>query len=141
MSEQQFPEPTTGGLIFNPEGKLFLMKSHKWKNKWVVPGGHIELGETIEESLIREVKEETNLDIHDIEFVCFQEFIYDDLFWKKRHYIFFDYACKTDSTEVLLNSEAQEYRWISLKEKGELPLDKYTEIAIQKYLEMKNNTL
>ena len=138
MPDQQFPEPTTGGLIFNSEGNLFLMKSHKWRDKWVVPGGHIELGETIEESLIREVKEETNLDIFDIEFICFQEFIYDDLFWKRRHYIFFDYACKTDSTEVILNSEAQEYIWISLKEGVKLPLDKYTEIAIQKYLEMKN---
>ena len=141
MADQQFPEPTTGGLIFNSEGKLFLMKSHKWRDKWVVPGGHIELGETIEESLIREVKEETNLDIYDIEFICFQEFIYDDLFWKRRHYIFFDYACKTDSTEVILNSEAQEYTWVSLEEREKLPLDKYTEIAIQKYLEMKNNTL
>ena len=107
MADQQFPEPTTGGLIFNAEDKLFLMKSHKWRDKWVVPGGHIELGETIEESLIREVKEETNLDIFDIEFICFQEFIFDELFWKRRHYIFFDFACKTDSTEVLLNSEAQ----------------------------------
>lgn len=139
MKNQQFPEPTTGGLIFNPEDKLFLMKSHKWKNKWVVPGGHIELGETIEESLIREVKEETNLDIYNIEFICFQEFIYDDLFWKKRHYIFFDYACKTDSTEVKLNSEAQEYTWLSVEDAFKLPIDSYTEIAIRKYLEMKNN--
>ena len=139
MKNQQFPEPTTGGLIFNPEGQLFLMKSHKWKDKWVVPGGHIELGETIEESLRREVKEETNLDIYNIEFICFQEFIYDDLFWKKRHYIFFDYACKTDSTEVKLNSEAQEYTWVSVEDASKLPIDSYTEIAIRKYLEMKNN--
>ena len=138
MKNQQFPEPTTGGLIFNPEGKLFLMKSHKWKDKWVVPGGHIELGETIEKSLIREVKEETNLDIYNIEFICFQEFIYDDLFWKKRHYIFFDYACKTDSTEVKLNSEAQEYTWVSVEDASKLPIDSYTGVAIRKYLEMKN---
>lgn len=138
MKNQQFPEPTTGGLIFNPEGKLFLMKSHKWKDKWVVPGGHIELGETIEESLRREVKEETNLDIYNIEFICFQEFIYDDLFWKKRHYIFFDYACKTDSIEVKLNYEAQEYAWVSVEDAFKLPIDSYTEIAIRKYLEMKN---
>ncbi len=141
MPDQQFPEPTAGGLIFNPEGKLFLMKSHKWRDKWVVPGGHIELGETIEESLIREVKEETNLDIYNIEFICFQEFIYDDLFWKRRHYIFFDYACKTDSTEVILNFEAQEYTWVLLKDRNKLQIDHYTEIAVQKYLDMKNNTI
>ena len=138
MADQQFPEPTTGGLIFNPEGKLFLMISHKWKDRWVVPGGHIELGETIEESLRREIKEETNLDIYNIKFICFQEFIYDDLFWKKRHYIFFDYACKTNSTDVKLNSEAQEYTWVSLEDAFKLPIDTYTGIAIRKYLEMEN---
>ena len=35
----------------------------KWGNLWVVPGGHIEYGETIEEAIKREMKEETNLDI------------------------------------------------------------------------------
>lgn len=68
MPEQRFPEPTVGALIFNAEGKLFLMKSHKWHDEYVIPGGHIELGETAEEALRREIKEETALDIYDIEF-------------------------------------------------------------------------
>ena len=60
---QQYPEPTVGALIFNLEGKLFLMRSHKWRGQYAVPGGHIELGETMEQALRREVKEETNLDL------------------------------------------------------------------------------
>ncbi len=87
MSDQVFPEPTVGALIFNPEGKLFLMKSHKWGGKFVVPGGHIELGERAEDALIREIKEETGLDIFDIEFIGIQEFIFDPAFWKKRHFL------------------------------------------------------
>ena len=134
MPEQQYPEPTVGALIFNPEGKLFLMQSHKWKGKYVLPGGHIELGESMLEALKREVKEETNLDIHDIEFVCFQEFVYDDRFWEHRHFIFFDYACKTDSTDVRLNSEAQAYVWVTLDEAAALPVEHYTAIAIAEYL-------
>ena len=106
MAEQQYPEPTVGALIFDPQGRLFLMSSHKWKGKYVIPGGHIELGETMVEALRREVKEETNLDIRDIEFVCFQECIHDDRFWQHRHYIFFDFAARTDSTNVILNDEA-----------------------------------
>ena len=51
MPEQQYPEPTVGALIFNPEGKVFLMRSHKWRGKWVLPGGHIELGERMEDAL------------------------------------------------------------------------------------------
>ena len=134
MGEQQFPEPTTGALIFNQEGKLFLMKSHKWHDKYVIPGGHIELGESIEDSLKREVKEETNLDIHDIEFICFQQFIFDNAFWKKKHFIFFDFSCKTNSNEVKLNDEAQEYVWVSPEEALKLPLDPYTRRTIEEYM-------
>lgn len=130
MSKQKYPEPTVGALIFNPQGKLLLMKSHKWRDKYVVPGGHIELGECIEEALIREVKEETNLDIFDIRFLCYQDFIFDDSFWKSRHYVFLDFTCKTFSTDVILNHEAQEYVWVSLEEGLNLPIDPYTEHAI-----------
>ena len=134
-SRQQYPEPTAGALIFNPEGKLFLMKSHKWLGKYVVPGGHIELGETIEEAVIREVKEETNLDIHDVRFLLFQEFIFDESFWRKNHYIFFDYVCRTDSSDVILNHEAEEYVWVSVEDALKLQIEHYTRVAIDKYLE------
>ena len=134
MAEQQFPEPTVGALIFNPEGKLFLMRSHKWRDKYVVPGGHIELGERIEDALKREVKEETGLDVTDVEFLCFQEFVYDEAFWKRRHFIFFDYVCRTDSTDVTLNEEAEEYVWVSLEEALEMPIETYTGVAIREYL-------
>jgi nucleoside triphosphatase len=134
MAEQQYPEPTVGALIFNPEGKLFLMRSHKWWDRYVVPGGHIELGETVEEALRREVKEETGLDIYDIQFLMLQEFVYDDAFWKRRHFLFLDHVCKTDGTDVTLNDEAQAYVWVSLEEALDLPIDSYTERAIRHYL-------
>jgi nucleoside triphosphatase len=139
MAEQQYPEPTVGALIFNRQGKLFLMRSHKWKGKWVVPGGHIELGERMEDALRREVKEETNLDIYDLEFLCFHEFIYDERFWKRSHFIFFDYACRTDATEATLNDEAEEYRWVTLDEALALPVEYYTAVAIREYLKKPRN--
>jgi nucleoside triphosphatase len=137
MAEQQYPEPTVGALIFDPEGRLFLMSSHKWKGKYVIPGGHIELGETMIDALRREVKEETNLDIRDIEFVCFQEFIHDDRFWQRRHYIFFDFAARTDSTDVILNDEAQAYTWVILDQTANLPIEHYTASVIDQYREKK----
>lgn len=135
MADQRFPEPTVGALIFNAEGKLFLMKSHKWHEAYVIPGGHIELGETAEEALLREIKEETALDIWDIEFLCIQEFICDKAFWKTRHFIFLDYACRTDSTDVVLNSEGHDHIWVTLDETKDLDIDSYTRNAISKYLE------
>jgi nucleoside triphosphatase len=135
MAKQQYPEPTVGALIINPDGKMLLMKTHKFRGSYVVPGGHIELGERMELALKREVKEETGLDVYDIRFLCFQEFVYDEVFWKKRHFIYFDFCCRTDSTEVILNDEAQEYLWVEPDEAFGLEIDGYTGVAIRKYLE------
>ncbi len=134
MIKRQFPEPTVGALIFNLKGEILLIKSHKWKDKYVIPGGHIELGEKIEDTIKREVKEETGLDIYDIEFICFQEFIFDDAFWKKKHFIFLDYTCKTDSFIVKPNSEGQEYIWTPLEAALKLQIEPYTKNVIEAFI-------
>jgi len=135
MADQIFPEPTVGVFIFNSNGELLLLQSHKWPGRYVVPGGHVELGETIEQAAIREAKEETGLDIHGLEFLCFQQFIYDPAFWKPRHFIFFDYAARTDSLDVQLNDEAESHNWVQLEDALQLPIDSYTRVSIEKYME------
>lgn len=110
----KYPEPTVSAVIFNPSGKVLLCKSHKWENKYVIPGGHIELGEKMEDALRREVYEETKLNIYDIQLISLKESIFSDKFHEEKHFIFIDYLCKTDSTEVKLNDEAEEYRWVDL---------------------------
>src|SRR6185369_12037267 len=137
MTEQIFPEPTVGVFIFNQAGELLLLKSHKWPGKYVVPGGHVELGERIEATAIREAKEETGLDVYDLEFINFQEFIYDSSFWKPRHFIFFDYACRTSSMDIKLNDEAEEYIWVRLEDAIHLPLDTYTRVSVDKLIEQR----
>ena len=141
MTEQLFPEPTVGAFIFNQAGELLLLKSHKWPGKYVVPGGHVELGERIEEAVVREAKEETGLDIYDLEFINFQQFIYDPSFWKPKHFIFFDYACKTDSLNVRLNDEAEEHVWVRLEAATQLPLDTYTRTSVELLLERRGKTV
>lgn len=135
MPEQKYPEPTVGALILNRNGELFLMRSHKWRDNYVMPGGHIELGERVEEALRREIKEETALDIYDVQFLGFQEFVYDEAFWKRRHFIFFDYVCRTDSVDVSLNDEAEEYVWVTPEAALGLPIEPYTRDAIETYLQ------
>ena len=134
MPEQIFPEPTVGVFIFNQAGEVLLLKSHKWPGKYVIPGGHVEVGERLEEAAIREAKEETGLDIYDLKFVMFQEFIHDPSFWKHKHFIFFDYACRTDSLSVALNDEAEEYVWVRPEAALHLPLDTYTRNTIERIL-------
>ncbi|MEW6295247.1 MAG: NUDIX domain-containing protein [Candidatus Diapherotrites archaeon] len=71
MPEQKYPEPVVGAFIFNPQGKVFLMKSFKWKGDYTFPGGHIKSGEKLEDAVKREVKEETGLNVYNIKFVRF----------------------------------------------------------------------
>ncbi|MBN6889447.1 ADP-ribose pyrophosphatase YjhB (NUDIX family) [Cytobacillus horneckiae] len=49
-------------VIFDEEGRVLLQKRADTE-QWGIPSGHIEIGETIENAVIREVKEETNLDV------------------------------------------------------------------------------
>ncbi len=78
-----------------PDFKKFSVFSLTYKKKvvffrcfkYVIPGGHVELCEKIEDALKREIKEETGLDIYDIKFICFQEFVYGKEFWKKKNQI------------------------------------------------------
>ena len=134
MTQQNFPHPTVGALIFNPEGNLLLVRSHKFHDKYVVPGGHIEVGEKMVDAVVREAKEETGLDIYDPQLIFFQEFIQDETFWKKMHFIFFDFACKTDSSEVVLNDEAEAYVWVTLEEALTMNVDTYTINAIRELM-------
>lgn len=50
---------------------------------------------------------------------------------------FFDYFCQTKRSRVVLNSEAEEYLWLSLTEIGKLEIEKYTKKAISLYLKRK----
>jgi len=134
MPDQIFPEPTVGAFIFNAKGELLLLQSHKWPGQYVVPGGHVELGERLEEAVVRETKEETGLDVHTVEFINFQQFIYDPAFWKKRHFIFFDFACQTDSMDVQLNDEAEGYVWVEPKDALTMELDTYTRRSVEEWL-------
>ncbi|MGA7193957.1 MAG: NUDIX domain-containing protein [Anaerolineales bacterium] len=135
MTNQIFPEPTVGIFIFNPNGELLLTKTHKWHGKYGVPGGHIELGESAIEAARREAKEETGLEIRNLEFLCWQECIYDEQFWKPRHFIFIDFIAKMDYGEVVLNDEAEEFVWVDpQKALNELDIDSYTAFSIRQFL-------
>ena len=134
MNEQGYPEATVGVLILNQESKIFLMVSPKWQGKYGLPGGHIEYGETMEETAKREIKEETGLDIFDIEFLMVQECIFSKEFYKKKHFIFLDYIAKTKDTNVILDGrEGTEHVWMTIDDALKLSLNPYTKNTILEY--------
>ena len=139
---QVFPEPTVGGLIQREDGMVLLCDSHKWPGLYTVPGGHVELGETCEEALVREIKEEVGLDIKVLELVSIQQVIYPKEFWKRAHFIFFDYLCTVDGnqTPVVDSNEIQGTIWVDPKEALKLNIDRYLKHFIRRLLDKQSTS-
>ena len=85
----------------------------KMNNKWQIPGGSLEFGEKIYETLDREVMEELGVKVEVISPV---PYIDTDIF-TDRQIVFITYLCKLkDSAKIQLNEEATDYRWFSLED-------------------------
>jgi nucleoside triphosphatase len=129
-----YPEPTVGALIINDSNEILLISGKKFKNFYVIPGGHIEYGETMKEAVIREVFEETGLKIKNPELFSLQDAIFPEAYHKKKHFIYIDFICRTKETEVKLNHEAEKYIWIKPEKIKDLKVEYYTKTLIEKYL-------
>lgn len=132
---QLYPEPTVGALILNRKGEILLVKSHKWKDRYTIAGGHVEVGETLAEALKREIKEEVGLEITDIRFLMVQEAILSEEFWEPRHFIFFDFVCRsTGGNPKPDGGEIQSCRWVKPKRALRMKLDSFTRNMVKRFL-------
>ena len=68
------PVAAVGGLIVNDAGELLLVRRARepGKGKWGLPGGFVDRGESIEEALLREIEEETQLRVSHVEYLTSQ---------------------------------------------------------------------
>lgn len=114
QSMEKQVEVTVSAIIFNSKHEVLLCQSSKWNNQWVIPGGHVEYSEKLEDALKREVLEETGLSVRDISIASLQESIDSDSFHQPRHMLFIDYFCNTDEVDVQLNDEADRFEWVDL---------------------------
>jgi phosphoglycolate phosphatase len=134
--EVRSPLATVGALIFNSKNEALLIRTHKWSNKWGIPGGKIKWGETSEAALRREILEETGLKISGIQFVLAQDCIHSKEFYRDAHFVLLNYTCRCagKNPRVKLNDEGREFRWIKLAEVKKLKLNKPTKILIDAVL-------
>ena len=80
---------------------------------YTLPGGGVELGETLEQAVIREVREETALDIAPVELVGFRQAIARDAAGRvERHFVILPFAARFIGGEISLNEELAEAHWL-----------------------------
>lgn len=94
------------------EKVLVLERIKSWKGI-AFPGGHVEDGESIVESTIREVKEETGLTISNLEYCGLFHWINVET---GERYFVFNYKTSTYSGELITENEEGHLKWISIEE-------------------------
>ncbi len=108
--EKKYAIAGVSAYIFNEEGKLLLTRSVKWNNLWVPPGGKVEFGESMEQALKREMKEELNLDINDLRYLTTIE-LNRPKEVPNLHLVVNEYIAKADNQEIIINDEHSAYEW------------------------------
>jgi len=80
---------------------------------YTLPGGGVELGETLEEAVIREVREETALAVEPVALAGYRQAIArDDEGRIERHFVILPFAARWIAGEIMLNEELAEARWL-----------------------------
>ena len=94
---------SVAGLVTNNNGEILLIKSPK--RGWEYPGGMVEPGETFQEALLREVKEESGIDVEITGFIGLCKNIEKDV-------VNIDFACKAVGGQLTTSDESSEVLWV-----------------------------
>lgn len=129
---EEHPIPTVGALI-EKEGRVLLVRTTKWRGLWGVPGGKVQLGESLEEALRREVLEEVGLALHEIRFALLQEAIYSPEFHRPAHLLLVNYFAKGEG-EVRGGEEILGWAWVEAEKGLDYPLNTFTRALLLAYL-------
>jgi 8-oxo-dGTP diphosphatase len=113
-------QPVAGvGAVIVHEGKIVLVKrgNEPSRGKWTIPGGLVELAESPEQSVIREAKEETDLDVENPSLIDVVSNVdLDEKGRVKYHYIIIDYLVHVKGGIIKAGSDAVELRWVPFDE-------------------------
>jgi mutator protein MutT len=138
--KREYPEtPLVGvGAIIIEEGRVVLVKrGHPpLEGKWSIPGGVLEVGETLRKAVVREALEETGLAVEPGELLgVFERVLPDDQGRMKYHYVLIDFLCRRVAGELVAGDDASEVHWFRREELAPLELARETEEVILKGFE------
>ena len=102
---------SVAGLVYNDKNEILLLKSPR--RGWEYPGGMVESGEALQDALLREIKEETGVDVEIAGFIGVCKNIQKDI-------VNIDFSCKYIGGELTTGDESLELKWVSKDEAVEL---------------------
>jgi ADP-ribose pyrophosphatase len=131
MSKREYPDrPVVGiGAVVIRDGKVLLIRRGvaPGKGLWAVPGGSLELGETLQQGAEREILEETGITIRAREPIYAFDFFERDPDGRIRfHFVIVDLAADYIRGDVKGADDALEARWLAPGDLDHLPVSKNT---------------
>ncbi len=129
--QREFPNAPVvgvGAVVIDKDLVLLVRRGREpLKGQWSLPGGALELGERLEQGIVREVKEETGLTVEPMEIIEVFDHITreGDTARVRFHYVLVDYRCRVTSGNLCAASDVTEARWVTREE-----LDRNDDLAI-----------
>jgi ADP-ribose pyrophosphatase YjhB (NUDIX family) len=118
--QREFPEtPLVGvGAVVVRQGRVLLVRrgQEPLKGQWSLPGGLLEVGESLTAGVKREVREETGLNVEPLELIELLDRIHRDGERIRYHYVIADYLCRVVDGELNAASDADAVRWVERAE-------------------------
>jgi nucleoside triphosphatase len=124
----------TVGLVWNKKRELLFCKKPPdrgvFAGQWGFPGGGIEAGETMNEALHRELREELGIEVTNVQPAFFKDGLFDKLYPDGTaipvYMIFLLFHCDAKSENISINEEFSKYRWVRESEALSLDLNEIT---------------
>jgi 8-oxo-dGTP diphosphatase len=140
MSRQYPTQPIVGAgaVVLDGESVLLVRRGGEpLAGQWSLPGGRLELGETVEQAIVREVREETSLDVEPLQFLGVYDLIDRDAAGAVRyHYVLVDWICTVSGGELRAGDDATEVCWAQRGDLERYTLAGFTRDAIEKAFNM-----